>query len=190
MEETLSSFAEKFLANNKEDEYYFVYDDTGTVLSLTTDTSEKNKIKISTDTAKLILSGCEMLSSYVIDTIQQKASKKKTVDISRIDDVVHRIIGKEWYQNQELDIELFYHTATSELEFTLHSKHYDTIWSGNTQMLFTITDYNDPNTIRKMITVTIEDLIENSVKVRIENTEKKFSVYTRRIFDRYAITEV
>jgi len=190
MEESLSSFAEKFLANVKEEEYYLVYDADGTVLSLTTDSSENNKIKISTETARLILDGRELLSSYVVDIIQQKVSKKKVVDITRIDDVVHRIIGKEWYQNQELDIELFYHTATGEMEFTLNSKHYDTLWSGNTQMLFTITDYNDPNTIRKMITVNIEDLINKSVKVQIEHSEKKFSVYTRRIFDRYAITDV
>jgi hypothetical protein len=190
MEESLSSFAEKFLANNVEDSYYFVYDDNGTVLSLTTEVFENNKIKISNDIAKSILNGQDILSSYVVDIIQKKVSKKNTVIANRIDDVIHRIIGKEWYRNQELDIELFYHTSTYELEITLNKKHFDTLWSGNTQMLFTITDYNDPNTIRKMIVLNIEDLINNTVKVLIEKPEKQFSVYTRRIFDRYAITHI
>jgi hypothetical protein len=58
------------------------------------------------------------------------------------------------------------------------------IWDGDTEMIFLVTDYNDPNVLMQMISIRVGDITENTKSFNIE-LPNKFSVYTRRIFDKY-----
>ena len=60
-------------------------------------------------------------------------------------------------------------------------------WSGDTEMRFLLTDYNDPNCIYDTISLKISDLLEKSKKFTNLSLPPKFSVYTRRIFKNYLI---
>jgi hypothetical protein len=51
-------------------------------------------------------------------------------------------------------------------------------------MSFMVTNYNDPNLLFEMISFKINDIVEKSVSIEIDVSEK-FSVYTRRIFKNY-----
>jgi hypothetical protein len=60
------------------------------------------------------------------------------------------------------------------------------IWDGTTKMDFMITDYNDPNVLFEMFSVTINELVGQS-KIIKDIDYDKFSVYTRRLFKNYVI---
>ena len=57
-------------------------------------------------------------------------------------------------------------------------------------MKLLITDYNDPNVLYTMITLTVADLVEQ--KKIFENIElpERFSIYTRRIFKNYVLGDL
>jgi len=60
------------------------------------------------------------------------------------------------------------------------------VWAGDTEMQFFITEYNDPNLLFEVVTVTINDLI-GKYKLITDFNYPKFSVYTRRLFKNYVI---
>jgi hypothetical protein len=60
------------------------------------------------------------------------------------------------------------------------------VWDGDTEMQFFITEYNDPNLLFEVVTVTINDLIGKH-KLITDFNYSKFSVYTRRLFKNYVI---
>jgi hypothetical protein len=47
-----------------------------------------------------------------------------------------------------------------------------------------ITEYNDPNALIEMISIRAGDITENAKSFNVV-LPKKFSIYTRRIFDKY-----
>jgi hypothetical protein len=60
-------------------------------------------------------------------------------------------------------------------------------WDGETKMDFLLTDYNDPNILFKMISITLSDIIEKSKTINDIEVPENFSLYTRRIFKNYLI---
>jgi len=51
-------------------------------------------------------------------------------------------------------------------------------------MIFLVTDYNDPNVLLHMLSIRAGDITENT-KLFTLDLPNRFSVYTRRIFDKY-----
>ena len=146
-----------------------------------------NKVPIDEEFANLVFEGRETLLSFKVDlTTKQliKLSKFVTHSLTRIDDVLHRIIDEQWSSFSNPDVTVTYDETTNELSFSINSKYKKLIWEGDTEMIFLITDYNDPNVLFEMISVLVGDITDND-KVFTIALPKKFSIYTRRIFDQY-----
>ena len=60
------------------------------------------------------------------------------------------------------------------------------VWDGNTIMDFLITGYNDPNEILQVVSITINELVGKTTTIKNINYPR-FSVYTKRLFKKYAI---
>lgn len=189
----------------KEPEYVAVFDpQTGHVKSvgpLHAFENEKNKISVDRETAESIISGEINISSCVIDFDSNVLEIAEIKNIFKIDDVLHRIISKEWSTVENPDVFLTYdlteNTLTIELSEELggthkiEEKHHPIksrkiIWDGDIEMDFLITDYNDPNLLYELVSVKINELVGNS-KVINDIKYDVFSVYTRRIFKSYII---
>ena len=58
-------------------------------------------------------------------------------------------------------------------------------WDGHTEMEFLITSYNDPHNLYQSISFRLEELEENPKEFDYNGTDKRFSIFTRRIFKNY-----
>lgn len=174
---------------NQTIEYYATFKEDGSLIGVypshTVD-GVKNKIKIDDEIATAITSGVENLFSYKVDVPTQKLlkiNKFSMHNLIKIDDVLHRIIDKKWSNIEDPDITVAYGNET--LTFSMNARYAaNIIWDGDTTMIFLITEYNDPNALIEMISIRAGDITENSKSFYLE-LPKKFSVYTRRIFDKY-----
>lgn len=193
MEQELMDFDKWIeIQQNNVIEYYAVYNEDGQVTSVGPFHSvehHKNKIKIDDDIALAIFDGRENLFSYRVDVRTQILSKLNnfaTHTLTKIDDVLHRIVDRKWSKIVDPDILIMYDSDKSELTFSMNKKHKKNIWEGDTEMNFLITDYNDPNILLKLITFKVGDIAVNDKFFSID-IDDKFSVYTRRLFDQYVI---
>jgi len=193
MEQELMDF-DTWLAQQcvPEVEYYAEYDDDGMVKSigpLRTIAPDSRTIKVDTEVATSILEGHEHIFSYRVDVRTKqfvKMNKFATHTLTKIDDVLHRVIDRKWSKAQSPDIVITHNAATSELKFSMDVRYKKMILEGDTDMSFLITDYNDPNILRRMITFKVGDIV-NHDKVYTLELPAKFSIYTRRIFDQYVM---
>lgn len=176
---------------NQTIEYYATFKDDGAligvypshaVLDLT------NKIKIDDDIGTAIATGVENLFSYKIDIPTKKLiklNKFSTHSLIKIDDIIHRVIDKKWSNIQDPDIIISHNIEHSTLTFSMNDKYSnDIIWDGATEMIFLVTAYNDPNVLIHMLSIRAGDITENTKSFSLD-LPIRFSVYTRRIFDKY-----
>jgi hypothetical protein len=199
---------DEWLSNYKppEIEYLAVFDpSTGEVKSVGPSyafTNEKNKISIDREIAEEILSGKIRIGCCFINFSNNTLENTEIKNTYKIDDVLHRIIDIKWSKIEKPDLHLTYNSKKKVLKIELSEelggtkkllKKFHpfeikkTIWDGETEMNFLITDYNDPNLIFEMISVKIKDLIGKAVE--IQNIDyNTFSIYTRRIFKNYTMT--
>lgn len=149
---------------------------------------EEHKLDIDSETAERIIDGSIQISSCVIDVYNNSLEIAEVKNIFKIDDVLHRIISSEYAEFLDPDIILTY--SDGELTISLSDQFRSrrkVHWSGDTVMNFLITDYNDPNILYNMVTLTVSDLVDDSVKFTNLDMPTKFSVYTRRLFKNYVI---
>jgi hypothetical protein len=191
MEQELIDFDEWLISQQSRTlNYSAVYNEEGQVISIGPSAAYDhltNKVPIDEEFANLVFEGRETLLSFKVDlTTKQliKLSKFVTHSLTRIDDVLHRIIDEQWSSFKNPDVTVTYDETTNELSFSINSKYKKLIWEGDTEMIFLITDYNDPNVLFEMISVLVGDITDND-KVFTIALPKKFSIYTRRIFDQY-----
>jgi hypothetical protein len=197
MEKELMDFDEWIkLPVNQTIEYYATFKDDGTLIGVypshaVADTA--NKIKIDEEVATSITTGIENLFSYKVDLPTKKLvklNKFSTHNLIKIDDILHRIIDKKWSNIQDPDIVILHNTENSTLTFSMSDKYSnDIVWDGETEMIFLITDYNDPNVLLHMLSIRAGDITENT-KLFTLDLPNRFSVYTRRIFDKYVFEAV
>jgi hypothetical protein len=189
-----------------ETAYVAIYDpDTGAVLSVGPSfafVDKKNKIDIDTETAELIIEGKIKISSCMIDLIENKLEITEIKSLYKIDDVLHRIVEKQWTEIKKPDIFVTYNQKKNLLTFQLTEEYYGTKkipkefhpiskhnvkWSGDTVVNFLITDYNDPNMLYKMISFKVSDLVGKTKTYKDIVLPKQFSIFTRRIFKNYIL---
>ena len=192
MEQELMDFDEWIkLPVNQTVEYYATFKDDGTligvypshvVLDLT------NKIKIDDEIATAVSTGAENLFSYRVDIPTKqlvKLNKFSTHSLIKIDDILHRVIDKKWSNIQDPDITILHNIKNNTLTFSMSDKYSNNIiWDGATEMIFLVTDYNDPNVLIHMLSIRAGDITENTKSFTLD-LPTRFSVYTRRIFDKY-----
>lgn len=185
--------------------YYAIFDSkTGQVTGIYPDHAAadiEHKVLIDREIAESVIEGRTTLNSYVVDLTTVNLEFIEVQTLTRIDDVLHRIVDKKWSLTLDTDVFLTYDRQNKTLTFELSIKYNGTRavdnvtskrvhWSGSTEMLFLITTYNDPNGLFYTAAVTIESLIENKKVLTNIELPADFSVYTRRIFKNYVIEEV
>jgi hypothetical protein len=192
MEQELMDFDEWIkLPVNQTIEYYATFKDDGALIGVypshaVADTT--NKIKIDDEIATLITTGVENLFSYRVDIPTKKLiklNKFSTHSLIKIDDILHRVIDKQWSNIQEPDIIISHNIEHNTLTFLMNGKYSkNIIWDGATEMIFLVTAYNDPNVLFHMLSIRAGDITENTKSFTLD-LPNRFSVYTRRIFDKY-----
>ena len=201
--ETIEDF-DKWLAEYKPPEvtYVAVFDPlTGKVQSVGPEYAfpdQVNQVPIDRELAQGIISAEIQIEKCLIDINSGKLEIAEIKTLIKLDDVLHRIVSSEYTDVMHPDIFLTYTSKTKTLKIQLSqefggTKKYQTnptprnfVWDGNTVMDFLITEYNDPNEIYQMFSITINELIGKSKIIKNLNHDT-FSVYTRRLFKHYVI---
>lgn len=160
--------------------------------------TEKYKIDIDKETAESIISAEIKIHQCLVDINSNTLEIAEIKSVFKIDDVMHRIISKEYFVGTEAEIYLIHDSKTKKLKIQLSEEFGGTkkskkqvkkrgiVWDGDTEMKFLITEYNDPNLIFEMFSVKINDLI-GKTKIINNIDYNNFSVYTRRLFKNYVI---
>ena len=176
---------------NQTIEYYVTFNDDGALIGVYPSHAVldvTNKIKIDDEIAIAIATGVENLFSYRVDVPTKKLvklNKFSTHSLVKIDDILHRVIDKKWTNIQDSDITILHNAKNNTLTFSMSEKYSNNIiWDGATEMIFLVTDYNDPNVLIHMLSIRAGDITENTKSFTLD-LPTRFSVYTRRIFDKY-----
>jgi hypothetical protein len=205
--EKINFSLEDWINNYKpSNQYLAVFDPaTGMIHAVGPEQSLKDhehKIPVDQETAELILEGKICLSNCSVDITGSTFKLAETRSVYKIDDVLHRIPTIEHSENDRYNIYLTYDRLGKCLTIELTEEYggtkvlpekYQPVndksinWTGNTDMNFLITDYNDPNVIYKMIRLQIDDIKSKIIVIADLDLPKKFSVYTRRLFKNYVI---
>ena len=173
-----------------EETYFFEFDLDGNVVALhpgPTVDHIKNKIQVDLDVALGIYERGETLRHYKVDVISGKVIKVNLASITgltKIDDVLHRVIDKKWSKISKPDISIEYARTDAVLTFKINPLLKNIEWQGDQDMVFLITEYNDPNVLREMINFNVNELVKYPQRFTLALPER-FSIYTRRIFDKY-----
>ena len=164
-----------------------------------------HKIPIDKETAELILEGKIQVHNCFVDTAASKLEIAEVKSMVKIDDVLHRIIEARWADIENPEVTLSYNRKEKTLTLELTEAYYGTkpvpekfhpfskrkvIWSGDTMMNLLITEYNDPNIMYKMISLSVSELIENKKVFTDLDLPDRFSIYTRRIFKTYVLEDL
>jgi len=189
-----------------ETSYMAMFDSvSGAVLAVGPTTAfgdSKNVIKIDSDTAEMIIDGEINIFNCAVDVrnLTFELIEKKTV--SMIDDVLHRIIDKNWSSIDNPDIYLTVNVRLKKIVVELTEEFHGTyklpakyqplikrniIWDGDTVLNFYITEYNDPNVLYDKFNILLKDLVDNKITIKCKNLPKKFSIYTRRVLKNYVL---
>lgn len=163
--------------------------------------NEKFQVPIDQELFDAIMSDEIPMHRCIVDTNSNMVEVAEIKKITKIDDVLHRIISVKNTTMDTFSIFLTHDSKKKTLKIELSVEFGGTkktkaavkprkiVWDGDTEMLFFITDYNDPNIYFEVIPVKIHELIGKYKK--IENfTYENFSVYTKRFFKNYAIKHI
>jgi hypothetical protein len=178
-----------------EETYFFEFDETGNVLALHPGFAVdhiKNKVQVDLDVALGIYERGETLKHYKVETISGRVLKVNLASITglnKIDDVLHRVIDKRWSNITKPDISIEYNRSESLLTFKINPLLKTIEWQGDQDMVFLITEYNDPNVLQEMISFNVNELVKYPHRFKLD-LPKKFSIYTRRIFDKYTYEDI
>jgi hypothetical protein len=178
-----------------EETYFFEFDNDGNVIALhpgQTVNEIKNKIQVDESIVLAIYEQGETLRHYKVDVISGRIIKVNLASITglhKIDDVLHRIIDKRWSNVTKPDIAIEYNRQESLLTFKINPLLKTVEWQGDQEMVFLITEYNDPNVLQEMISFNVNELVKYPQRITVELPEK-FSIYTRRIFDKYTYEDI
>lgn len=181
---------DEWLANYKPPEitYHAVFNETGEVTGIYPSTAmpdTQNCIKIDNDIAYLINEGKIRLSSCFVDVSSGQFEIAEVKRLTKIDDVLHRIIDKAFAGLLVADVTVTQEGNTLKFDLAEKYKTRKIHWDGNTEMSFLVTEYNDPNIVRHTIKFTINELAQSTQISKDLNLDKKFSVYTKRLFPVY-----
>jgi hypothetical protein len=173
-----------------EETYFFEFDADGNVIALHPGPAVdhiKNKIQVNLDIALAIYEQGETLRHYKVDVTSGRVIKVNLANITgltKIDNVLHRVVDKKWSKISKPDVSIEYNKADALLTFKINPLLKTIEWQGDQDMVFLITEYNDPNVLQEMISFNVNELVKYPQRINID-LPNKFSIYTRRLFDNY-----
>ena len=172
-------------------EFWAIYDpDTSAVIGIYPSPAadeKKYKIKIDQELAEDIQNGIIRMSSCFVDLDLETIKVVEKHSLTKIDDILHRIVDKKYSVVKEADIVVKYNEEENKLIFIMTPilKTRKIRWDGHTEMEFLITSYNDPHNLYQSISFRLEELEENPKEFNYTGSDKRFSIFTRRIFKNY-----
>lgn len=160
--------------------------------------NDKHKISIDENLAEEIISGKIKIHHCFADLHSKSIDIIEKHQVRKIDDILHRIIEKEWSPIIDPEIFLLCEKKKNQIKIQMTTEYGGTkkssitvkrkcAWSGDTIMDFYITDYNDPNILIDKFSITINELVSKTKTIGIAELPEKFSIYTRRIFKNYMV---
>jgi hypothetical protein len=152
--------------------------------------TDKKFVKVDTEILDSIESGHSNIFSYYVDIKTQNPQLQKKTNsnfvLTKIDDILHRVIEKKWAKIKNPDVQIKYSKKNEVLEFKINPSIKNIQWPGEQEMIFLITGYNDPNSVKHLIRFTVDELASfpqiHKIKLR-----SKFSIFTRRLFTNYTL---
>ncbi len=182
-------------------QYYAIYDpETGKIKGVWPEGAlgdQKFCVPIELSVAESIMTGTLSPSFCYVDPETEEFTllDSQELGLTKIDNVLHRIIDKRFSKLENYDIHIIYVSQENKLLFQLSEKYGGTFidsrkkeskkrkvfWDFDTQLDFLITEYNDPNIIHEIISFKMSDIIGKE-KIYIDlDIPKKFSIYTNRV---------
>jgi len=168
------------------------------VISTFIEPADKNKLEVDPDIAELLSLGKKQILAYRVDitttphTIVDNNEFDEKRTLTKIDDVVHRVVEKKWSEEKNPEIKITYSKSKKTLTVELSKKFNFTNkkrvhWTGETEMILLLTAYNDPNYILEMLSLRVGDIISEKKVFKNVEMPEQFSVFTRRIFNNYVL---
>lgn len=205
MEAALKDF-EEWMASLPvpEIQYYAAFDSEGAVTGIYTALSAENidnKIAIDREIAESVLSGKTTVQSYAVDLTSANLEFIEIRALTKIDDVLHRVVNKQWSTEVDNDVFLTYNRNDKCLIIELSSKYNGSKlvenvspkkihWAGTTELSFLLSHYNDPNWLVSIVSVKLDELVNTQKIISDIELPVNFSVYTRRLFKNYVVEEI
>jgi hypothetical protein len=171
-----------------EIEYYAIFDIyTGSVTGIYPSHSAQfieNKILIDQDLAENIFNGLIPLHICFVEEINGNLELIQTQVIKKIDDILHRVIDKEYADFNDPDLVIQFDNLNKKIIFLLDDKikSKKIKWNGNTEVKFILSEYNDPYKFFQVISFKLEELYNNKLEFMYTGTCNNFSIFTSRIF--------
>lgn len=171
-----------------EVKYYASYDPTSGSIHKVGNQSALSKdlhiIEIDSELAEKIIQGEVSITRCFVNTDTNTVEVAEVSSITKIYDVLHRVIDIEYSMVDKHDLKIIYDQKNKTLTLDLLIPGH---WADDTLLNFYLTDYNDPNVIYKNIDVVIAELKVKPLVYRDINLPPRFSVYTKRLFKNYVL---
>lgn len=169
-------------------EYYASYDPVaGSIFKVGNRSalaSDPYVVLVDTELAEKIIEGSLPIHRCFVNPDTQEVEIAEIKSITKINDILHRVIELEHSLAERQDLKLTYNGSSKLLTIELLAT---THWTDDLSMTFYLTDYNDPNIVYKDITVVLAD-IKNIPAVYTDIVlPERFSVYTKRLFRNYVL---
>ena len=164
--------------------------------SINTDTY-KHQLDIDEETALRITSGEVNIFKCYVDSTSGSLEIVEEKNLWTMDDVLHRIVEHRWSEFEKPDVYVTADTKNNTLKVELSEEYGGTkkidgsfakrkiFWSGDTEMNFMITAYNDPHLQYTSVNATLDEVIETGVTFENIKYPEKFSIYTRLLLKYY-----
>jgi hypothetical protein len=172
-------------------EYYAIYNpQTAEVIGIYPKNSAKDieyKVLIDLDLAESIFEGKVSLRSCFVDEIDDVLQVVQTRSVRTIDDILHRVVSKEFATFDEADLCITFNFESNTITLSLNEKlkRKKIRWDNHALLRFIVTEYNDPHKVIQVIVTTLENLYITDQTFEYTGTDKNFSVFTSRIFKNY-----
>lgn len=178
---------------------------TGEVLSVGPSTAFPNKnnvVPVEKEIAEMIIEGDINIIDCAVDVRNMTFEIVEKKIVSKIDDVLHRVIDVNWTTIDNPDIYVTYDKDKSMITVELTEEFNGThilpekyqpvvkrniIWNGDTKLNFYVTEYNDPNILYSKFDVLLKDLVDSKIVITDLEVPEKFSIYTRRVLKNYVL---
>lgn len=196
-----TNFKKKFARLNaiahQKPVWYCNYDKkTGNVLAIKNHTNDsENFFKITNEVAAKFNSGEEHIVNYfVVWNKQEKKYKLEKKDSAKIENLKNNFV-EIMHNHDDAEIHIikdfqnkvwkFYATDNTYEQYNVESTVSDYLY-------FSVTSKGDPHLLYRTLIVNIKELLDNTVVIPFDESDllnKKYSVFTNKKFDSYAIKE-
>lgn len=176
--------------------YWAIFNpDNGEVIGIYPDAAAKDrihKILIDKELAEDIMNGVIRMNTCYVDLESDKVEIFEKYGLRKIDDIMHRIPDARFHQVENPDLLVTFESKLKRITLSLSDsiKNKKVYWVDETTVSFQITAYNNPYHVYQTITCTLDDLKNNPMSFIIDTENKRFSIFTRRLFKKYLYREV